>query len=473
MRGWNGPIPADAILVFRWHISIGHVSLDFLPTSLAIQYFFEMADPSPIIPPPPLDTPGRWALRTPLDMLLAPGHGWFRALRHEEFRFFWAGNFVSNIGSWMQNVAQGWLILQLTDSPFWLGMVGFAQQIPALFFSLFAGVIADRAPRRKMLLFTQTAMMILALLLAVPTQLHVVTVKQIIAIAFLAGIIMSLNAPTYQAAIRDLVPHEDTLNAIALNSIQFNSSRVLGPSLAGFAIAGLGIAACFYLNALSYLPLLFVIGRVAFPARERREEGSWRAEMVEGVRYVQGHREILILIVLVGLVSIFGLPYLVMMPAFARDVLHVGAAGLGYLVASAGAGALLGGVHLARLKPEHRRGPLVLGATMTFFAAILLFCLSRNPLISTALLAVVGGAMVSSVAAINSLIQTNVPGPLLGRVVSLYTMAYLGLTPLGSLLVGGLAEFVGTPIAMATVSGFAFVLTVVICLTNPSIRRLQ
>lgn len=431
-----------------------------------------MADPSPIIPPP-LDTPGRSALRTPIDMLLAPGHGWFRALRHNEFRFFWAGNFVSNIGSWMQNVAQGWLILQLTDSPFWLGLVGFAQQIPALFFSLFAGVIADRAPRRKMLLFTQSAMMILALSLAVPAQLHVITVRQIVIIAFLAGIIMSLNAPTYQAAIRDLVPHEDTLNAIALNSIQFNSSRVIGPSLAGFAIAGLGMAACFYLNALSYLPLLFVIGKVAFPVREIRQEGSWRSEMVEGFRYVQANREILILIVLVGMVSMFGLPYLVMMPAFARDVLHVGAAGLGYLVAAAGAGALLGGVHLARLKPHHRRGPLVLTATMIFFAAILLFCLSRNPLLSTLLLAVVGGAMVSSVAAINSLIQTNVPGPLLGRVVSLYTMAYLGLTPLGSLLVGGLAEFVGTPVAMAITTGVALMLTAAITFANPAIRRLH
>lgn len=427
----------------------------------------------PPIPPPPSETAARSALRIPIDMLLAPDHGWFRALRHSEFRFFWTGNFVSNIGSWMQNVAQGWLILQLTDSPFWLGLVGFAQQIPALFFSLFAGVIADRVPRRKMLLFTQSAMMILALLLAVPAQLHMITVPQIVVIAFLAGIIMSLNAPTYQAAIRDLVPREDTLNAIALNSIQFNSSRVLGPSFAGFAIAGFGVAACFYLNALSYLPLLFVIGRVAFPARQIREEHPWRAEMAEGIRYVQGHREILVLIVLVGMVSMFGLPYLVMMPVFARDVLHVGAAGLGYLVAAAGVGALLGGVQLARLKPDHNRGPLVLSATMIFFAAILLFCLSRNPLVSTVLLAIVGGAMVTSVATINSLIQTNVPAELLGRVVSLYMMAYLGLTPLGSLLVGGLAEFVSTPVAMAITSAFAFVLTLGINFTVPSIQRLR
>ena len=206
----------------------------------------------------------------PLDFLLAPEKGWFRALRHADFRVFWAGNFISNIGSWMQNVAQGWLVLQLTGSPLWLGIVGFAQQAPALAFSLLAGVIADRAARRRMLLATQTTMMLLAIVLAVLTHRNKINGELMVAIAFLAGTTMALNAPTYQASIRDLVPQQDTLNAIALNSIQFNMSRVVGPSLAGFTIAGLGVAACFYLNALSYVPLLFVITRVRFPEREMR-----------------------------------------------------------------------------------------------------------------------------------------------------------------------------------------------------------
>lgn len=429
--------------------------------------------PSPPVAPRSVETPESPVPRVPLDLLLAPGRGWFRALRHTEYRVFWTGNFVSNIGSWMQNVAQGWLVLQLTNSPFWLGLVGFAQQVPALIFSLLGGVIADRASRQRLLLTTQTTMMLLALLLAVLTHLHWITVRQIVVIAFLAGTTVAVNAPTYQAALRDLVPAEDTLNAIALNSIQFNTSRVLGPSLAGFAIAGLSIAACFYLNALSYVPLLFVIARVKFPAPENRETNSIREELAEGFRYVRGHRTILMLVLLVAMVSMFGLPYLVMMPAFARDVLHVGAKGLGYLVAAAGTGALLGGIHLAMLKSHRRRGPVVLGAALVFFAAILLFCLSRHPLLSALLLAMVGGAMVSSVATINSLIQTLVPDSIRGRVLSMHTMSYFGFTPLGSLLVGVLAEHWGTPTALALSSGFALLLTAVIVFAAPSVRRLQ
>jgi MFS family permease len=423
--------------------------------------------------PPSVETPVTPSPRVPFDILLAPGRGWFRSLRHAEYRVFWTGNFVSNIGSWMQNVAQGWLVLQLTNSPFWLGLVGFVQQVPALIFSLPAGVMADRASRRRMLLATQTTMMVLAVALGILTQGHWISVRQIVVLAFLAGTTMALNAPTYQAAIRDLVPPEETLNAIALNSIQFNMSRVLGPSLAGFAIAGLGIAACFYLNALSYVPLLYVIARVAFPAREPRAEASLGQELSEGFRYVRTHREILLLVVIVALVSGFGLPYLVMMPAFARDVLQVGARGLGYLVTAAGAGALLGGFQLARHRAHQRRGPWVLGAALVFFAAIVLFCFSRTPVISALLLAVVGGAMVVSVATANSLVQTLVPNAIRGRVLSMHTMAYLGFTPLGSLLVGALAARWSTPLALAASSGFALVLTAGIALASPSVRRLQ
>lgn len=423
--------------------------------------------------PASIETPESPTPRVPLDLLLAPGRGWFRALRHTHYRVFWTGNFVSNIGSWMQNVAQGWLVLQLTNSPFWLGLVGFAQQVPALIFSLLGGVIADRASRQRLLLTTQTTMMLLALALALLTHLHRVTVQQIVVLAFAAGTTMALNAPTYQAAIRDLVLPEDTLNAIALNSIQFNMSRVLGPSLAGFTIAGLGIAACFYLNALSYVPLLFVIARVEFPVPGDRKSNSIGEELAEGFRYVREHRAILLLVLMVAMVSMFGLPYLVMMPAFARDVLKVGAMGLGYLVAAAGAGALLGGIHLAVLKPHRRRGPIVLGAALVFFAAILFFCLSRRPVVSALLLAVVGGAMVSSVATVNSLIQTLVPDSIRGRVLSMHTMAFLGFTPLGSLLVGALAEHWGTPVALALSSGFALALTAIIAFAAPSVRRLQ
>ncbi len=431
-----------------------------------------MARP-PAIPPDVVETPAAPAPRVPLDLLLAPDRGLFRALRHPDFRLFWAGNFVSNIGSWMHNVAQGWLVLLLTDSPWWLGVLGFAQQLPALLFSLPGGVLADRLPRRRLLFATQSTMLGLALILAVLVWQGMITVPMIIALAFLTGTTMALNAPSYQAALRDLVEPQDTLNAIALNSIQFNTSRVLGPSIAGFLIAAAGVAACFFLNALSYLALLFAIVKVKFPPREHRETTTFRHELAEGFRYVWTHRPILLLVMVVAMVSMFGLPYLIMMPAFARDVLHVGPTGLGYLVASAGAGALLGGIHLAMWKPHRRRGPLVLAAAMVFFGALVLFCFSRKPLLSALLMGVVGGAMVSSVATVNSLIQTVVPNWIRGRVLSMHTMAFLGFTPLGSLLVGALAERWGPPTALALSSGFALVLIGLIALAAPSVRRLQ
>ncbi len=431
----------------------------------------------PEIPPevPPV-TPGiasETTARFPMDMLLAPGRGWFRALRHDEFRIFWTGNFISNIGSWMQNVAQGWLVLALTNSPFWLGFVGFAQQVPALIFSLPGGVIADRAGRRKLLMTTQTAMMLLALLLAVLVSLHWISVGKITVIAFLAGTTMALNAPSYQAAIRDLVEHEDTLNAIALNSIQFNLSRVLGPALAGFTIAGLSIETCFYLNALSYVPLIYVLGRTRFPEHPERTANSLREEFAEGFRYVWTHRTILLLVCIVAIVSLFGLPYLVMMPEFAKNVLQIGPKGLGYLMGAAGFGALLGGVHLASMKPTRRRGPLVLFSATLFFTALLLFCVSRQPLLSMFLLAVAGGAVVGSVATINSLIQTLVPDKIRGRVLSMHTMAFLGFTPVGSLLIGTLAEKWGAPMALGLSTGSALILMACIALSAKDVRSLQ
>jgi MFS family permease len=426
---------------------------------------------TPELPTARVETPEQ--ARFPLDFFLAPERGWFRALRHADFRMFWAGNFISNIGSWMQNVAQGWLVLTLTNSPLWLGVVGFAQQVPALLFSLPGGVLADRFPRRKLLILTQTTMMLLALLLAVLVSQGWVGVRHIMAIAFLAGTVMAINAPSYQATVRDLVKTEDTLNAIALNSIQFNMSRVVGPSVAGFMIAGVGVAACFYLNALSYVFLLVVLLRLRFPIEHHRETNSITEDLVEGFRYVWTHRTILWLVVLVATVSMFGLPYLVMMPAFARDVLRVGPLGLGYLVAAAGLGALAGGICLAALGSHRHRGPVVLGAALSFFATLLMFCFSRQPAVSALLLAVVGGTMVNAVATVNSLIQTLVPDAIRGRVLSMHTMAFFGFTPLGSLLVGTLAERFGPPAALAVSSSIALVLVAIIAVSVPELRKLK
>jgi MFS family permease len=319
---------------------------------------------------------------------------------------------------------------------------------------------------------TQSIMTVLALVLAVLTSLGWITVDKVAAIAFLAGTTMAINAPSYQAAVRDLVTREDTLNAIALNSIQFNTSRVLGPSLAGFVIAGFSVEMCFYLNALSYVPLLYVISRTNFPPMEARPESTVIADLKEGFHYVWKHRTILLLILMVAIVSMFGLPYLVMMPEFARNILKVGPKGLGYLVASAGLGALLGGIHLAMMPSTRKRGPLVLSSAMIFFAAVISFCFSRQPQLSALLIGIAGGAAVNSVATVNSLIQTLVPDEFRGRVLSMHTMAFLGFTPLGSLMIGTLSETLGAPVAMAISSGFALILTAVVAAAASDVRKL-
>lgn len=405
--------------------------------------------------------------------LFAPSTGILRALRHRNYRLFWTGNFLSNIGTWMQNVAQGWLVLQLTNSAFLLGLVGFAQSIPSLIFSLLGGVIADRADRRKLLLATQTLMLLFTLVLAISISAGVVTVHEILAIAFLMGTATAINAPSYQSFVQDLVGKDDVLNAIALNSAQFNLSRVLGPSAAGLAVAGFGIAVCFYLNSLSFLAVIVALAMIQFPTVVREGAFSVRRNLIEGFRYVWGHGEILWLIILVALVSMFGLPYLVLMPIFARDVLNAGARGLGYLVTASGIGALGGALLLASWRSRQRRGPLVLAAALVFFTAIVLFALSRHFWLSFALLVVVGGAMVSTVATINSLLQMLVPDEMRGRVLSMHTMAFLGFSPLGSLLVGGLATWWSAPVALSVLAGTAIVLAGLIAACAPSIRQLH
>ncbi|MBI2956105.1 MAG: MFS transporter [Acidobacteria bacterium] len=405
--------------------------------------------------------------------LFAPQTGMLRALRHRNYRLFWTGNFLSNIGTWMHQVALGWLVLETTNSPFLLGVVGFAQFVPALIFSLPGGVIADRVNRRRWLLGTHAAMLVLALALAVAVTLEVITYAGIVLIAFLLGTASAVNAPAYQALVRDLSSREDVLNAIALNSMQFNLSRFIGPSIAGILVSTVGLVSCFYVNAASFLAPLVALTLVRYHAEARAGNNSMVAGLAEGFGYLRGHRHILLLVSIVAMVSLFGLPYLIFLPVFARDVLEVGARGLGYMTSASGGGALLGALVLATWQSERRRGPLVLGGTMVFFAGVLLLALSRNFYLSLAALVVVGGAMVCAVATVNSLIQTLVPDTVRGRVLSWHTMAYLGFSPLGSLLVGALAATWGTPAALALCAAGPLVLTGALWVGAPWLRQLK
>ena len=415
------------------------------------------------------DMPPGWAAHW-----LEPRKGMARSLRHPDYRLFWAGNFLSNLGTWMHNVALGWLVMTtLTGTPAMLGLMGFAQFGPSLLLSLPGGVIADRVNRRRWLLVTHSAMLIFSLIIAVLAALQVITYTHILILAFLLGVTSALNAPTFHSMVRDLSSREDVLNAIALNSIQFNLSRFIGPAIAGVLISAVGVVACFFVNAASFVFPLIALSKVKYRPLPQEHSTSGLEGIQEGFRYLREHGRIALLLSLVAMISLFGMSYLIFLPVFAIEVLNVGEMGLGAMVAASGLGALLGGFLLAGWPEGRRRGPLVLGGAMLFFVGVLALALSRNFYLSLGALLVMGGAMITANATVNSLIQTLVPDAMRGRVLSWHTMSYLGLHPIGALVIGQLAERWGTPNVMAVSAAIPLVILTIMILSVPTLRRLQ
>ena len=396
-----------------------------------------------------------------------------RALRHRDFRLFWAGNFLSNTGTWMQNVAQGWLVLQLSNSAFWLGLVGFSSAIPILFFALIGGVIADHVNTRKLLLITQSAMMIFAFAMAALTYSNHITVQRVALLALGTGIAMSLNTPSYQALVPQLIPREDLTNAIALNSAQFNMSRVLGPTLGGFAMAAVGVAGNFFLNGLSFLAVLFALTRMHYPAREAPAEGHFFNKLKQGFAYVFGHSYMSLLVLLTAIASLLAVPYLTFVPYFARDVLHTDARGLGLLMACNGVGAFFAAGTIAYMTHFRRRGIFVVRAGAALFVVIILFSFSRSFLLSGLLLMVAGYCMIIMIATINTLLQHLAADPMRGRVMSIYSTAFLGLPPLGSLIAGSLARVISPQHAIAGMCAVALVASLAVLQWKKELRQLD
>ena len=396
------------------------------------------------------------------------------ALRHPNFRLFWTGNFLSNIGTWMQNIALGWLVLELSNSAFWLGVVGFAASAPMLVFTLLGGVIADQVDRRRLLMRTQAAMMIFAFVLAGLTWFKVVNLPEIMLLAFATGVAMSLNAPSYQALVPQLVPREDLTNAIALNSAQFNLSRVIGPTLGGFAMAWFGVAGNFFLNGLSFLAVLIALSRIEYPPRTAGDDGAGMLEKLgDGFRYLFEQRAMLVLVTLVGLASIFGFPYLMFLPLFARDIIGVGERGLGLLMAASGPGAFLGAATIAWLGRVRRRGRFVTAAGTAFLTVVILFSLSRSMALSLLLQLFAGYTMILMVATVNSLLQHLANEEMRGRVMSMYATAFLGFAPVGSLIAGSLAGVMTAPVAIAGMSALALVVSLYLYFSRPELRGLD
>ncbi len=395
------------------------------------------------------------------------------ALAHQDFRTFWIGAFVSNVGSWMQNVAQGWLVLTLTDSAFMLGLVGFVSTIPMLVLLLVGGVFADRLDRRRLLIWTQAGMMASAAGLALLTALGVVAVWHILVLSFLAGVGMSLAGPAYQAFVHDLVGRRDLQNAIALNSAQFNLSRVVGPSLAGVAVGAIGLAGCFGLNAVSYLAAIGALAIVRGAQRPTGRGGPLWKSMLEGTAYVRRRPRVQALLLLTAGISVLALPYTTLLPIVARDSLGLDAAGLGYLMAVGG----VGGVGRARVHAGRglfvRRGLYILGCGIACGLGSLGLGLARTPVAAGAALMVIGFSATSAFGMVNTILQELVDDAMRGRVLSMYGLAFLGTFPIGNLLAGTLAAGLGASFTLALTGSLLAALTILVAITRPRLREIR
>jgi MFS family permease len=371
-------------------------------------------------------------------------------VRHRNFRLFWLGQTGSLIGTWMQSVALGWLALQLSNSAFIVGVVSAAGSFPVLMLTLYAGVVADRQQKLRVVKITQTLLLVEAALLWWFDWSGHMTIPWLVGLALLGGVFTAFDIPARQSLIIELVGREDVVDAIALNSSGFNLARIIGPSIAAIVISQFGLAWCFALNAVSYLLVLIGLFMIRLPPWARAESlGSPIEGLLEGLRFMVRTREVALLMGLVGVYAIFGIPYLVLMPVIARDTLHSGAQGYGILLAAVGVGAIVGAVSLATAGQAVRRGRLLTVATFSFATFLVLFSLSRSLWLSSALLVVVGLTMILNNALANGLLQTIAPDELRGRVMSAYAFVYVGMGPIGSLLSGTMASIIGAPAAIA------------------------
>ncbi len=364
----------------------------------------------------------------------------FQALSYREFRVLWLGAFTSTVGTWMQKVAQSWLVLMLTGSAFLLGLDAFLGDAPILLFSLIGGVVADRMDRRRLLLTSQYLQMTFALILAALIYFDKVSVWHILLLSFLTGSAQAFGGPAYQALIPTLVQKKDLSNAIALSSIQFNLARIIGPVVAGLAFTAFGAAACFLLNGVSFLAVIFSLSSFKSRVLTRESGGKLLEELRSGLSFVRQQPVLQALSFLAFCSTFFGVPLITMLPVFARDVFQLGPKGYSGLLACTGVGAVIGALVVAALGNFQQKGKVALALQVFFGAMMILFSLSSALWLSLCALFLAGIALVAVFALITSLVQLKAPEAMRGRVVSIYMMAFRGGTPLGSLTTGFLAS---------------------------------
>lgn len=403
----------------------------------------------------------------------------FRALSHRDFRLFWIGAFLSNVGTWMQAVAQGWLVLLLTNSAFWLGLDAFVATAPGFVFTLIGGVFADLIDRRRLLIYTQVVAGIAALALAALVATNVVNRWMVLGFSFVTGCCMALASPSFLAMTYDLVGREDLANAIAMNSTQFQLSRVVGPALAGVAFKVFGLAGCFFANGLSFVAVvaaLWVVRPVHPPASAAhsiRDRRAFWQDLVEGFRYVRNRPRVSALLLLSGINSLFGAPYFTLVPVYARDIFHLGETGLALMMGTAGAGAFLGALLVAYLGDFKWKGWFVLGGAIAFGVFITMFALSTRLAFSLVFLFGVGFSVVVSVALTNTLLQKLVTDQMRGRVMGMFILSFVGTMPLGNILAGAASSRVGPQPTLALGGIIVALVAIGVTIFNKRLRQLH
>lgn len=384
---------------------------------------------------------------------------------------FWIGQAVSLIGTWMYFLTRNWLVLEITDSAFWLGMISGITLSPVLLLSLPAGVLADRIDKRILLVITQIIAMFLAFIIAFLTYYDLIVLWHIIILSAIAGIVHAIEAPSRQSYLVELVGKKDLLNAIALNSSIFNSARMLGPALAGFLINIIGMAGVFLVNAISFLGVVVALLFIKSEYRAPPRTSSPLDDLKEGVHYVRNHKVVRNLIIVVATVSLFGMSYLVLLPYFTKFILGGGTKELGILMGANGIGALIGALGLAAFSDMKKRGKVVFIASIIFSVGVILFSFSRNFYLSIIPLPFLGLAMVSMVATTNTILQTIVEDNIRGRIMSFFTFMFLGIMPIGSFLTGILSDLYPAPVVLRIGAISAFIIIMTVFIKTPSLIK--
>jgi len=401
------------------------------------------------------------------------GNTTFVAMRHRNFQLYFAGQLVSNIGTWMQIIAQGWVVYQIGHSELALGLVAFASAIPTLVISPWGGVVVDRVSRRNLLILTQAGAMLLAFILAALTFTNVIMEWHVIVLAALLGVVNAFDAPARQAFVPEMVGKRDLPNAIALNSIMFNSARVVGPAVAGLLLALIGAAWCFTINGISFFAVIIGLWLMKLPPHRRVQytASPWQ-QLVSGLQYTAHNREISALIWLSLVFSIFGISYFTILPAFVEKILHQGAIAYGWINTASGLGAVTGAFLLAHQISNGRRGQLLVLTNIAF--PLILIAFSFTPLYWLSLVFAygLGAGFMVQFTTINTLLQTRVEDEFRGRVMGLYTITFFGFAPFGNLMIGFLGQKFGLGFAMTLFAVCSLILSRIVLIRTPEVQKL-